>query len=199
LVRFAQTLATESVKDRDWWRDANPSWVLWVIAWRTLALGLTLLIVAAAVTLYTSPSKYGAADLLIALVLLSSIYLLVMSARRVGDILALHIVRDADPGDRGPVWVRALLAFAVISAMTGLAWCGYCLAHQSFPDLTWADHPVAFTARTGALIIAFGYVTIACSRAFALLISNPPFYPLLIERIYGDSWLSFKRSYWYYG
>jgi len=193
IVRWLQNAAESYRQDRDWWREAEATYVLCVIAGRAFALCLFVLMLAAGVTVFLSPDQFGGADILLATLLLYALYLLVLSARRMGDALALHVVRDADPGQSAPQWIRMSVLASALVATSGLVWCGYCIAHRQMQELLLVRNPVAFRARVGGLLFLFSYLAVGCARTFALFAAKPPFRESLMKQVYGDSWRGFKN------
>jgi hypothetical protein len=183
LVRAVQFSTEAYVRDRDWWRDADPSWVVLVIAGRAFVYSLILLVTAVGLSLYRTPRTFDIANALVLAASIFSAYLLVFSACRAGDALALYFVRDADPHARVAPWVRMLTLAVAVLGLSIILWCVYCvvigLEQQS---------RIAFVAT----LMAGLYLFAGATRAFAML-RQSSFYPTLVERVYGASWRGFKN------
>jgi len=110
----------------DWWREAEATYVLCVIAGRAFALCLFVLMMAAGVTVFLSPDQFGGADMLLAMLLFCALSLLILTARRMGDALALYVVRDGDPRQSAPLWIRMSVLASALVATSGLVWLLHC-------------------------------------------------------------------------
>ena len=192
VVRSVQFTTESYVRDRDWWRDADPSWVVLVIAGRAFAYSLIVLVAAAGVSLYGIHQGNGIADALALLTSACSACLFAFSACRIGDALALFLVRDADPNVRVAPWIRMLILAVALLGLAVILRCGYCIAVAEVLGTRWTDQPVQYLIALIPPLIAGIYLFASAARAFAML-RQPSFYPALVERVYGPSWRGFKN------
>ncbi|HEY5809930.1 MAG TPA: hypothetical protein VIT67_18295 [Povalibacter sp.] len=188
---LAEWLHAAGDRNREWWRDATPSRVLYAIAGRGLRLAIAFVVMAVGTSLYAFQDQRTGAYVLMCVFACCAAWCVCFSARSMGELLALQLVPN--PDDQLPVHKRRLLVLTALAPVAGLGWCAFRIWTYGYFGSGLVRGPIVTAVMATVAMTALAYIAIACARAHALTTTQPPFHEALEADVYARKWYSVKN------